>query len=249
MRSFNLLALCVLVAGSCSATALRAASIGGDFIGNNGANGTMLATDVAGVVPQANYNDLAGNNSSNANLVDSTGAGTGAGITYAGNGIYIAHGGGGATGTQGGDEKLNSGFIYGTTHLAFTNIPYSTYDVYIYQLNDASGRQQTTTLTPAVGPAISFFGSSPNPEAVGQVDNNALTAYVYLQATSTTPGVFTDPANFVRFVGITGSSFTIDVSAPGNGYINGFQIVQIVPEPASLSLLGLGGLALLRRRS
>jgi hypothetical protein len=219
----------------------RAASIGVNFVGNNGANGTLGSGVSAGLVPQTNWNNLSGATPAATNLVDSTGAASTVDLTATGGGgVYVAHAGGAGTATVGGDEALNSGFIYASSHVVVNEIPYPRYDVYVYQLNDASGRQQTTTLTPASGPAVSYYGSSPDPAAPGYVDN-AATPYVYNRATSQTAGTFTTNANYARFENVTGSTFALDVSAPGNGYLNGLQIVQVVPEPSTL-LLGLGGL-------
>lgn len=61
------------------------------------------------------------------------------------------------------------------------------------------------------------------------------------------PGV----GNYVRYSGLTGNTVSLAVtSAPyfnGVGFA-GFQIVQAVPEPASLGLLAVGGLFLMPRR-
>ena len=50
-------------------------------------------------------------------------------------------------------------------------------------------------------------------------------------------------ANF-RFDTVSAASYEV----PANGYFSGIDDINITPEPASLMLLGLGGLALLRRR-
>jgi hypothetical protein len=56
-------------------------------------------------------------------------------------------------------------------------------------------------------------------------------------------------ADYAIFSNLTGSSQTITASIPSFGGITGFQIVA-VPEPSSMALAGMGGLAvlLMRRR-
>jgi hypothetical protein len=74
---------------------------------------------------------------------------------------------------------------------------------------------------------------------------------VYQQIVSTNSLSPTE-GNYVQFDGLTGTDFVVRIAgAPGvhGAALNGFQIVQtIVPEPASFALLGISGLALLRRR-
>jgi hypothetical protein len=51
------------------------------------------------------------------------------------------------------------------------------------------------------------------------------------------------------FAGMTDPSLTVTFSAPDNYvYLTGFQVIGAVPEPMSLSLVGLAVPALLCRR-
>jgi len=52
----------------------------------------------------------------------------------------------------------------------------------------------------------------------------------------------------VQFVGLTVGTYTIDLYKPAGGAQVATADIVVVPEPATIGLLGLGGLLLLRRR-
>lgn len=233
----SLAAACLIACTSASpASAGPINGIGINFVGSSGTGGTLGTNDSAGVMPQTHWNNVTGNTPTGISLHNQTGVASGASLTVTNNGgIYTA-----ASTTVPGDEALNSGFIFGTSTATVSGVPYAKYDVFVYELNDASGRQETTTLNGTT----SYYGVSTTPTNAGLVDNNPATAYTYVQATSQTAGTFTPNANFVEFQNVTGASFSITNSAPGNGYLNGIQIVQATPEPSSFVLLGLAGAGL-----
>jgi fibronectin type 3 domain-containing protein len=191
-----------------------------NFVGGraNEANYSMAPTDVAGVYPQGSFNNATGANATNVPLVDSNGNATGALLTYTSGGTYASRDGSVVPATA--DQKLNHGFIYGNSNVTVTNIPYANYDVYVYMLNDGAGRVQTTT-----SGGISYYSASPNPADPNYV-SGAPNTYQYTQAVSTDPANPTAGGNWVLFPGQTGSSFNFQTSAPGNGYLNGFMIVN-----------------------
>ena len=71
-----------------------------------------------------------------------------------------------------------------------------------------------------------------------------------MRATSTTAGTYTS-ANYIEWDNIPiGSSVSVGYTGTSDtfrNYSNGIQLIA-VPEPASLGLLGLGGISFLSRR-
>src|SRR5690606_16971598 len=61
----------------------------------------------------------------------------------------------------------------------------------------------------------------------------------------------TQSTNYTVFSGLNDSGFTVALTGTNNNGIAAIQIVSadVIPEPASIALVGLGGLLLLRRRS
>jgi len=116
-----------------------------------------------------------------------------------------------------------------------TDIPYATYDLYVYVESDSNGRTGYVTTSQTGSPDYYFttFGGGGQPAS-------------FVQITSTTPGDFTQ-GNYAYFSGLTDEDLTFG-SYDKNTWsgITGFQIVQ-VPEPATGSLLA-GSLLLLALR-
>jgi MYXO-CTERM domain-containing protein len=225
--------------------------IGVQFIGG----GTSLTTSqVAGVVPQSNYNSLGGSTFTSQALNDSNGAATTAALTVASGGTYQNGG------PSGGDQTLNSGLINGTSSaytFSVANVPYSSYDLIVYELDNAPRTQGTVlgSSTP-VGNANAVWLNSPSPYPGSP-------GYTYLQGTSNDPFNPTTNGNYVEFKNLSSKTLTFTVAAPGsiggvplpgddngNIFVNGFQIVNTTPEPSSFVLGGLGvaGLLLAARR-
>lgn len=182
-----------------------------------------------------------------ANLMDNTGAATTLSLSSFNNsGMWNlgSHPGQDANGTY--NNELLNGYINGTgagnTGFTLSQIPYSTYDIYVYFMSDDGTRVGTVT----DGASTYYFGADPGSVVSG---GNA----VLTQATATDNSGFNTQANYAVFSGLTGASQTISTeffSADGvtanYGGITGWQVVAApVPEPGSFALAGFGGLAML----
>lgn len=214
---------------------------------NYDAYGTIptTATDFAGVVNAAYWNDswtidnnAGGGSSTYANLLDNSGATTTLSLaTATANGIYQIQN----TDPGANNARLLNGYINGgganSTTFTLTGIPYLQYDIYVYFGSDTAGRtgtvsDGTTTYDfSAMGSAALASGGT------------------FVQTTDT--GGSNPSADYAVFSSLSGSSKTITATIPAFGGLAGIQIVA-VPEPATLTLVGLGGLAMLvlvRRKS
>ncbi len=216
-----------LAAIAATVTTASASSIAVSFNRNN--DEVFLATDTVGLVAQSNWNQTTPSNArpatgAIADIIDDAGTTTTADLSWNAHGTW-ANGGLATPSAQMLKGYLDDNGPTGI-NIDITNIPYASYDVYLYFNNDFGGG--TTSLF--------------------DIDVNS-TNY-------TTSGSFTQPQAGVFDSGnsiiVTGLSGDLNLSSgertnPGISTITGFQIVE-VPEPSSTALLGLGGLALLLRR-
>jgi hypothetical protein len=212
----------------------------------DGAGTPIPSTDYAGVVSADNFNVLTSSSYTGTVLHDENNV---AAATLSGSALggYRA---GSAFPSGSGDADLLSAELYdsydypGTAETGDTNsinvtgILYATYDVYVYGGSDAAGRIGTFGLTS--GGSTSYFSLT----AENQEDT-------YTQATSTYNGQGAPPsgiptANYVEFTGLSGGSFTLTFGAENSdgslahGAENGFQIVEVVPEPSTWVMLSAG---------
>jgi hypothetical protein len=228
----GLLVLIAVMLVASPAFAVNAISV--NFYDPDPAGGT-IGDNQAGVVRVGNWTDwnasvAAGGTTTMSALKDNLGNPTTAGgsITGGADAYAVA-----SLMVDPGDYALMAGHWYipgGTNTLALTAIPYAEYDLYVYYNANQAGTidftiQGTTTLT-GLDVAVLADPVFAIADPVNSIDGN-----------------------YVVFEGLSDSDLTLDATAGTNtyAYINGVQIVE-VPEPMTIALLSLGGLALIRRK-
>lgn len=215
--------------------------IGVQFTGGGGV--ALAANQTAGLVPQSNYNVVAGMSGSGIALKDGSGASTTASLSFSTNESGYRTNLFANPVTP--DEILNDGILNGTAGvnptITITGIPHAVYDLIVYTL-DTYPRIQRVTATTSAG-STSYTTDSPFGDAPGYQDANAGTPYVYRQGTSNGAAPVVD-SNYVRFLQLSGNvtisadaqSSTFPSNDNDNVYINGLQIVP-VPEPSVEQML------------
>ncbi len=239
-------ALVLLSAGLAAAPSVHAQGISVNF-GSNQAN--LPATTAAGVVPLTNFNNVSGGNGTSVALVNSTGAASGATLTFSGGGTYHSE----ADPTKGGNYILEYGYLDDpngpnpnpvlTTSATFSNLSANGfYNVYVYTSTTTAGAERDANYTLSGATTGNQTLLNKNPQG------------------ATFNGTFIAGQNYLLFSGVSGSSFTLTgnpVSATDGllrADIDGIQIVPVAAPEASpmlvfgLGMLGLSGLALRGRK-
>jgi len=236
---------CGAIASGVFSSATEAALVNINFVGA----GSSVGADTAGVIASANFNDVTTSENTpitNRALVDSTGAASSATLSVTG--TVIANSGT-AIGSTSGDYKLLNGIAYASAggqgtpfpiSYAVNGLEFGAKDVYVYFLAGADFTQtfKLTTNLDATGSTVT-------------VRDNLTFSGTFVQADGTLAGADNGKGHYYVFQNVLGSDITLTATGTGGaseyGYVSGLQI-NAIPEPASLGLLGLGGLALLRRK-
>lgn len=204
--------------------------IGGQSIGPTGIDSSNWNNT-------ASLSDIATGNFSAGSVIDDTGA-TVSSATISWTSPNMWYTGGAPTGTDAG--KLVAGYLddgggTGANSFSINNHGFAQYDLYIIVAGDGGDGN---------GGTDSFAHGG---FVVNGADQGAFTALgqnggVLVEASGPTAG------NYIKYTGLTGDLTVTTNSGAGRTPINGFVIVDAVPEPSSTALLGLGGVTLLLRR-
>jgi chitodextrinase len=211
---------------SAQSSALNVTTITAESIGVNltDTNNSLAATDVAGAVPAAHWNNSTVNNQSLSNVVDSTGAAT---TTHVSFGTTPWSYNNSTTGTNG-DAKMMRSYRAGsnTTSIVSTSsqIPYALYDVYVYWGGRRTG--DTVPVTMAVDFQL-WNGSAWVSNQIKYIkDGNHEWDGTYDESTATTAGAAVDGNEYVVFRNVTATTFKVVVTTAVRVGFCGFQIVK-----------------------
>jgi len=196
-------------------------AIGIDFVGEDVA---MATTEVAGVIPEPNWNNASGvSSSSPLSLIDDTGAATSATVTWSSNDIWDT-----PITDQPGNARMMKGYLdtasNSTTTVTVAGLPTSAggYQVYVYADGDNGSATRTGIYT------ISGAGITTTSIDLTDAANTNFSG-TFTQANNST-------GNYVVFT-INAAGFTLSATggAASDGFprapINGIQIVPINPTP------------------
>jgi hypothetical protein len=235
MKSFKLTWLPALLVIAAMASSTSAQSLNFNFASDDPVDtgSTLLATDVAGVVPAANWNNLAGAGGTNGvPLTLSTGAASGATVTWSSPNTWRSGTVATVTGNNafpvGPNRTMLTGYLdsndqaTGGVTVTVSDIDATlrspAYDVYVYFVSDSNAnRGGAYTLNDGVSSTLKY-GSTQGSPAAFQED----------------PGTDADlsiDGNYLRFRGLTGTSFTLTSDATlttPNGFRAPVNAIQIV---------------------
>jgi hypothetical protein len=247
---FKTLYLATTAIIGCSVASVHAQSISWNFDGWGDISGSSQLAGVA-LSPYWNSTYLIDGNSgaTENNLLDSTGTATSMSVgnfvdnSQYGYQIQSSQPGADANGDY--NRNLLNGYLNngggGSVSMTLNSIPYSLYTIIVYLSSDTAGRTGTVNIG-----STTYDFSTMGPAEIGGTPATAGSGNATFTQTTDTSGA-NPSADYAVFSGLTGSSQTITADIPNYGGIAGFQVVA-APEPSSIGLASMGGLALLLMR-
>lgn len=181
-------------------------------------------------------------------LIDSSGAS--AGVNMTSSGTFYTNYANASSPSQGatGDGGLLQGFLNLNDSETISLSGLSTWAPNGYQAYaffDIGGASRTYGISMNDGGALEIYWVA---DTSTDSDTNNDGVIDWLETSATSSGTAVTDANYASFGTFTGDTLTISgTNNGGRAVLSGFQIIA-VPEPSSVSLLGLGGLTLILRR-
>lgn len=243
---------------------------GGASLGASELAGLVDPTDTGNALYAStyvpNWNNASGVSGSGLALNLSSGAPSGATVDWTTTlGTWALPGAPTATG----NDKMWSGYLDADgngSSVTFSGLivdpTRGSYDVYVYFDGDNGGSWRVAQFTIGATSLSGEDSENTNWKATAGQNTNG---YFQIPAAGSGGNLeFLNPppgrtpnngeGNYVVFTGLSAASFTLNAvgtaGSPLRAPINGIQVVGVVPEPATISLLALAGLAaVLRRRS
>lgn len=240
-----------ILAFAAAATVLAGSGFSAIISNNLNPANSLGAAQSAGVVPAINWNNL----NTGADLKDDTGATTTLDLTSSAGNNYVT-----ALTVVTADDRMMSTFrgviSAGSWQSGFVidQVPYPVYDLIVYWGGVPTDRTGNWAVGYRVVDPVSselLAGTETYYMRYNVSTANSAASYwdgAYTQATATTAAAALTGTEYVRWDGLTASTFRVQFnSSAQRAGVSGFQIIE-VPEPAGLLLLGLAGICLLRRR-
>ena len=236
----------VIIAAHCAASLAQISTVGVNFIGGNDNEevdaSELVPADVAGLIPQANWNNVApwSNNRSKGNgtlpdevgterdLIDSFGNVTAIDIAWDAENTFATDN----NVIDNADERLTHGYLDNSSArpnivIDITEIPYSNYDLVVYVGSDGNNRTGAVLINEDTATQRWYRTSTGSGLFTGPGSYIEADAIFEPQAT---------PSNYVLFQGLSDPSVKIEnVRGSANSGIHGLQIIQTV-APAILSV-------------
>jgi hypothetical protein len=203
--------------------------------------GILASAESAGILPVSNWNNSAttngvGTQAAPIALVDNLGASTTVSATWSSTNTWAVNPAQGTAASKTADHRLFHGYIErrtsaspGYSSVSFTQIPYGTYDVYVYLIGGTAGAVGKVTANGNDAGAIYY-------KTYGTV--TAATVYTQSTAVSLSAAqALTYNSNFVRFTGLSGASLALAVAdAINNTNSGGLAAISIVDTtPANMA--------------
>ncbi|TWT36594.1 PEP-CTERM motif protein [Posidoniimonas corsicana] len=200
-------------------------TFGADDAGSTGGNSALAPAEVAGVVPQANWNNAEGITATITDAVDSAGAASTLDVTWSAEESWSGVGGTPATP----NGKLLNGWISenltdaAPSTVTISQIPYSQYDMIFYLAHDRGGAGENTIFSEAGGAFADFNARENVTGTTVAADPFQFDAVPFSGGTG----------NFFVATGLTQSSLSIEFgSANDRAPFSGFQLVNTVGQLA-----------------